>query len=275
MEKQIEELISDREKFNAFVYTPLDEALKQVESRSADIKLAQYLEENLPVGRPNIFDRKKCAVLFRQIATPNYEFRRFISIVDALEDYTPVIFEYHDDKFVDKNESKYYLGMLAFFCGRGKKGGEKISLLNIIDFNSSRGKKLSEVNTLWGQPLIDFHHELLNDTYYKHQEILIDDVTSWFHQNGKDASLYYKKFLSLFLQDGILLENFMLDSKELGFTKEIFLPAFISIVNETGRKPLIVALEPTEVESEIFWMCHPKDSMKVVEEKLKLVKNPV
>lgn len=40
MEKQIEELISDREKFNNFVYTPLDEAIKRSvnrETKFADI----------------------------------------------------------------------------------------------------------------------------------------------------------------------------------------------------------------------------------------------
>jgi len=269
MEKEIEELVSDREKFNAFIYTPLDEAVKEIEARSSDEVLSKYLKDNLPAGAPSIFDRKKCAVLFRQVATPNYEFRRFISLVDGLDGYTPVVFEYHDDKFVDKNEFKYYLGMLAFFCGRGKKGGEKISFLNVIDFNTSRGKKLSEVTTQWGQGLIDFHHELLRRDYDgKVKPILIDDLSGWFHQSGSRASEYYKHYLSLFLRDNILFENFMLDAKEKSFTEEVFLPAFLKVYKETGKKPLIVALEPTEIESEVFWMCHPAETLGVVEEKI-------
>jgi hypothetical protein len=274
--KQIDELVSDRRKFNEFVYTSLEDAVSEINKRESDAQLKKYLETNLPSGRPSIFDRKRCAVLFRQVATPNYEFRRFISLIDGLEDYTPVIFEYFDDKFVDKNEFKYHLGMLAFYCGRGKKGGEKICLLNIIDFNKSRGRKISEINTIWGQPLTDFHHELFNAAYgNKKDVVLMSDVSLWFAQNGGGAALYYKKFLSLFLQNDILFENFMLDSKELSFTKEVFLPAFISILNETGHKPLIVALEPTEVESDVFWMCHPGEDMKTVEEKLNLSRSTV
>jgi len=34
VEKQIEDLVSDREKFNKFVYTPVDEAVCELEKRS-------------------------------------------------------------------------------------------------------------------------------------------------------------------------------------------------------------------------------------------------
>jgi hypothetical protein len=67
----------------------------------------------------------------------------------------------------------------------------------------------------------------------------------------------------------------MLDVKELTFTKEVFLPAFLRIFNETGKKPMIIALEPTEIESEVFWMCHPAETMSLVEDKLSLSKNPI
>ena len=76
-------------------------------------------------------------------------------------------------------------------------------------------------------------------------------------------------FLGLFLQNAILFENFILDYKELEFTKEVFLPAFIEIYKRFGIKPLIVALEPTNLEWEIFWMCHPFESKKVVDGRLK------
>lgn len=276
MGNKIEELISSREKFNDFVYTSLDEAVRKIRERSFDKKLLKYIETSLSVGCPKIFEREKCAVLFRQIATPNYEFRRFISLVDGMDSYTPVIIEYYNDKFVDKNEFKYYLGMIPFFLGRGKKGGEKITLLNVIDFNNSRGKKLSEIKTVWGETLINFHHNLLTVAYKgKGKPMIAEDVSEWFQHNGNGASLYYKNYLTLFLQNNILFENFMLDSKELSFTRDIFLPAFIKIFEETDHKPLVVALEPTEVESDVFWMCHPAETMGIVRNKLDLTKNPI
>lgn len=274
MEKEIEELVSDQNKFNAFIYTPLEDAVKEIEQRASDEALSEYAKAHLPVGRPALLDNRKCAVLFRQVATPNYEFRRFVSLVDGLDDYTPVVFEYYEDKFVDKNEFKYYLGMLAFFCGRGKKGGEKLVYLNVIDFNTSRGKKLSEIKTPWGQGLIEFHHELMENEYgSKVKKAVTGDLTGWLKQNGIHAAEYYKNYLSLFLQKDILFENFMLDSKEMSFTKEIFLPAFLKIYKETGRKPLIVALEPTDIESEVFWMCHPAETLAIVQKKLQSLDN--
>jgi len=71
------------------------------------------------------------------------------------------------------------------------------------------------------------------------------------------ADKYYTPFTALFIKDAILFENFMLDSKEISFTKDIFLSAFIEVYRKTGCKPLIVALEPTDIEGDEFWPCHP------------------
>ena len=62
----------------------------------------------------------------------------------------------------------------------------------------------------------------------------------------------------------------MLDVKELSFTKEVFLPAFIEVIRITGVKPLIVALSPTDIEGDNFWMCHPHESEIHVKEKLEI-----
>ncbi len=61
----------------------------------------------------------------------------------------------------------------------------------------------------------------------------------------------------------------MVENKnELLFIKNIFLPAFLKIYRETTYKPLIVALEPTEIEGDRFWLCHPHPSIEVVQRKL-------
>lgn len=271
MDEQIEELLNDRGKFNDFIYTPLEKAVEEISRRSSNMEFIRNLKESLPIDIPKPMKNKKTAVMFRQIATPNYEFRRFVSIIDSLEGFDPLVFEYFKDKFTDNNEYKYYLGMMPFFCGRGKKGGEKICLLNIIDFNSSRGKKISEIKTIWGETLIEFHHTLINHLYRdKMVNLTLFDASEWFSRNGGKAANYYQNFLALFLKDAILFENFMLDVKELSFTRDIFLPAFISVFNKYREKPLIVALAPTEVESDTFWMCHPEEVMTMVDEKINI-----
>jgi hypothetical protein len=59
------------------------------------------------------------------------------------------------------------------------------------------------------------------------------------------------------LVHGILFENFMLDDDEIEFTKKIVVPAFETIEKIFGVKPLIVALNPTEIEGSDFWNSYP------------------
>lgn len=272
MTAQIDELVADREKFSRFVYTPLDEALEELKKRQTDPTLHEFIQKELPVGAPLPMLTNPKAVMFRQVVTPNYEIRRFLDLIDMVEGLSPMFLEYAEDKFTDNNEWKYSLGKVGFYFGQGKKGGEKIERTRVIDFNSYRGKKLAEVKTLWGQSLIDFHHELFleaygggtlnNDSFF--------DGSDWFSQSGGQAIDYYKNFLALFVKNGVLFENFLLDTKEIDFTKNVFLPAFIKITQESGVKPLIVALEPTEIESAEFWMCHPAASLSFVNKKMGL-----
>lgn len=264
----IEELISDREKFNRFVYTPVEEAVEELEKRRQDKSLKEKVRSFLDNNIPEPLENEPKGVLFRQVATPNYELRRFVSIIDAIG-LKPLFWEYYQDKFVAKNEVKYYLGMLAFFLKRGKKGGLVCEYEKIIDFNSSNGKKLSEIKTVWDEDLIAFHHSLFNTTYRNFSSEAFFDASHWLKDHGGTALDYYKNYLMLFITNGILFENVMLDSKEISFTREIFLPAFIDVLKKTGLKPIMVALEPTEIETDEFWMCHPHSTKEVVDNTLK------
>lgn len=96
---------------------------------------------------------------------------------------------------------------------------------------------------------------------------MIFDASSWFRSQGTTASEYYLAFLLLFVRHGILFENFLLDRRELSFTENVVLPTLAAIRNELGLKPLIVALEPTEVEEDRYWKCYPNELRTYVEEK--------
>lgn len=270
--RKIEELVSDRKKFNEFIYTPLDVALKELEERTKDVGLKSLIEKSINTDLPQVLFDKKCAVVFRQLTTPNYEMRRFINLVDTTEDLTPLFWEYKKDKFTDNNEWKYHLAKLSFYGGRGKKGGEKISHVRVVDFNLFRGKMISEVNTLWNQSLVEFHHELFKAAF-SGKEINPEffDASDWFAMSGGNAKDYYENFLKIFVCHAVLFENFMLDEKEFEFTKDIFLPAFLGVIEKFGKKPLIIALEPTELESHKFWMCHPMETQAMVENKMNTI----
>lgn len=145
------------------------------------------------------------------------------------------------------------------------KNGETMwENLRIINFNDSNNKKISSIKTMWGEPLVDFHHGLFCESFPKHTQCMTD-ISDWLHTAGPHAIDYYKQFLTLFLRDGILFENFLLEKNEFGFTQQVVLPAFLAVMKETGLKPLVVALEPTDIEADNFWQSHPYTDMKVLE----------
>ena len=69
---------------------------------------------------------------------------------------------------------------------------------------------------------------------------------------------YYVNYLLLFIANGILFENFLTSKDSEGdFTKKILLPTIEKIMNLTGVKPLIVPIEPLDIENEEYWISHP------------------
>lgn len=265
----LQEVFSSRDAFNDFVYTPWEDALKQLNERADDPKLQAYVDRAIPQGLPPVMQGKKSMILFRHIATPNYEVNRFFIAADALgEHLQPFVLEYTEDKFNNRSDGKYFLGRIPFYRGRNSKGESLLEFSTVIDFNASNNKPISSVATHWGQGLVDFHHELFDQALPAFKDARFD-LSSWLHEAGPSARDYYKSFLSLFLKDGILFENFFIDEtqKEFSFNRDIILPAFIEICEESGAKPLIIALEPTNVECDPFWSAHPAERKAHIDSK--------
>jgi hypothetical protein len=259
--------IHDREAFNAFVYFPLEDAVKELLERERDKQLEEYVEKSLPEGVPEAMKGEKSLVLCRHLATSNYEINRFAMVADSFPQFKSLILEYSDDTFNDVNEDKYYLGRLRFHKGVNKRGEPIVEHLNIIDFKSSNKKPISNLETVWGERLVDFHHHLFNTSFPQLQNNVFD-FSAWLRRIAPTAKQYYKSFFTLFLKDGILFENFMPEGKEFTFTRDIILPAILEIEQETGYKPLLVALEPTDIEGDNFWRSHSPKTEEIVKERL-------
>ncbi len=268
-------LITHKEVFNDFVYTPLNKVIDCIKDRENDSVLDEYIKNTLPVGMPKIIDGKKTALLSRSIVAPNFETRRFISLINTLEDFHPLFWEYSQDRFTPNvNSTKYNLGKLTFYQGIDRKGLEKLRKFNILDFNLYNGKRMSEIKTIWGQPLIDFHHEFLENTLSNQIKSPIEyfDASDWYVKSGVSVEVYYKYMMILLLKRCFMFENFILsDDNEISFIKNIFLPAFIEVYQLTGFKPLIVALAPSDIESSNFWMYYPHESLAFVKNKVNLI----
>lgn len=248
-------IMSDRNLFNKTVYTPLSDALKILEERQKDPKLIAKIEKLFKGDIPRILKKSKCGVIARQVATPNYENRMFISVAQE-NGLTPVFFEYFDDKFTSNNKYKHSLGQLNINSCLDKNKNNCIEKINIIDFNKYNGKKLKEINTLWGDSLIDFHKKLF--TLYDLKNFYFHDESDWYKKNNiNKIDLAYFNFFLLFVCFGILFENFLVSKDSEGdFTKKVVLTALEKVINETGLKPLIVPIPPMDLEVDDLWYYH-------------------
>ncbi len=258
-------ITGDRKKFDKAIYFSIEEAIHELHKRKNDPILQEKIKTFFAgVGIPEPLKNEDCLVLFRQIATPNYETSRFLIIADGLG-MKPLFFEYFDDKFTPTNSTKYYLGKLPFHEGYGKKGGAKIGFTTLFDFTANDGKLLSDIKS-GEKKITEVHHLLLKKNYPFLKEKNFFEASQWLKSCGdSSASDYYKYFFALFIGQGILFENFMLqDKKELLFIEKVIVPSFNFMIEYFGVRPLIVALEPTEIEGEIFWHCHNSKTKEIL-----------
>ena len=269
IEEQIEFLCNNKRDFDKLIYTPVEEAVNELKLRQANNALEDYTRRILGDDIPEIIKCRKSMVLFRHVATLNYEIRRFLIGADALsDDLKPIIFEYLSDSFNNRNAWKFSLGKISLHKGLDKNKKQIFECKNIIDMNSSNNKPLHSVVTHWKQPLVDFHHEIFSRGF-PHLKDNVFDLSTWLHKFGDNPKDFYKPFFTLFLKHGILFENYLFNKEEALFTKTVILPIILEISKESGVKPLIVALEPTEIEDDPFWMSHPHHEKEFIESRMK------
>ena len=249
-------IMKDKSIFYEMVYTPLSEAIKILEERQKDKQLIEKIEKILNNNIPEpLIDIGKNGVMFRQVATPNYEIRWFIELT---KDYNlrTNFFEYHSDKFTSNNSYKHSLGQLIIHKDKKNKKGENIEeKITIVDFAKYDGKKLKDVSTLWGESMINFHKRLFDVVCSNNSNFKFYESSSWLKLGGNRAVDYYTNFILLFICHGILFENFLFCGGEGEFTQKILLPAFKKAYTLAGVKPLIVPIPPmdSEIEEDIHW----------------------
>jgi hypothetical protein len=236
------------------MYTPLSEAKGEIWRRWNDNKLKKEVEGYL--GEiPEVFKNEPKTSLFRYIASPNLEFL-LANKTAYMAGLKLVFMEFLKDKFCTRNPDKVHLGKIRFI--KNDKSKKYIMAKeNIIDLEKSDNVTLCDIKTHKGESLIDFHHKLFLENY---PDIELFDV-SHFKSNGETSFEVYMKVFSLFITNGILLENYCINSNqdERKFTLEVVKPAFDEIRKIFGVKPLIVRLVDILEEGDMYWQCYPFD----------------
>lgn len=236
------------------IYTTLEDAKVEIQKRWNDKDLRKKVAAYLSNAIPKPFESEPRAVLARNIASPDIEFLHFLKKSKAIR-LSPVVLEYLEDKFFTMSPDKMGLCKMNLFYGKDKSGKNIIKKKNIIDFKHNDKKKFNEIETIWGESLIDFHHSLI-DTEKNNFNLRdnVFDVSTWYRHMGNNASDYYHFYLSLFICHGVLFENYIDDGCESKFTKNVFMPAFEKVEMELGLRPIIVALIPeSELNDKKWW----------------------
>lgn len=238
------------------VYTPLSEVQCELSKRRKDKKLMKKVSDFFGTMMLDALGDKPRAVLSRSIATPNMELSYFLNLAGPVG-LTPLILEY-PDKFVAKNPDKYHLCKLFFFRKIEGRNPILVDTLKIVDFNQNEGKYLRDINTKSGENIVKFHHRLLSSEFPSLSDKVID-FSQWFDNTKVLSKYYYLYYLSLFICNGVLFENFLFEDKEeSSFIRKKFLPSFKEAENIFGVKPLIYSLLPIRYVSNFHWHSYPE-----------------
>lgn len=234
------------------IYTPLEEAKKEIWRRWNDKELRKKVEEFLGGDIPEPFRKEPRAVLFRNIITADFEACRFF---DLTRDFgiKPLGWEYLDDAFCTRNDDKLNLGRLPILKGVDKNKKYIVYYKKVINLMKSDNQKFCNIKTIDGENIINFHHKLVKNI----SDIEIQDGSDWITKKGRKAKDYYKYLFGLFVSNGILFENFLLNKDENEFTREIVKPAFKKVERQFGLKPLIVELLEKDKATDMYWWCYP------------------
>ena len=171
----------------------------------------------------------------------------------------PVNLEYLHDKYLSCNPAKFYLGKMCFFKKNNSNGDGNISHEYLIDFKKSEDMPLDKVETLWGENLVEFHHQILKSSK---SNIDMFDISKWYEKKGGRARMYMKYYLALFICHGILFENYLTQKNEKNFTYNVVIPAFKEVEKLFGLKPLIVPIMPSMEKDEVYWWSYPDQIKK-------------
>lgn len=245
-------------------YTPISQVRAELERRWNDPVLKEKVDNYFGREIPTVLRDSPKAILFRNIITPDGEFARFFNISNELN-LTPVGLEYTQDKFVAFNEDKYSVASLAFYFGIRNNGEPRVYNKKIVDIPLAEGKPMSEMVTLWGEPLDLFHHRFTEASYPGFLKN-IEDISRWLHYNEGGSKTYYIDLMALLIRGGVLFEDFITTGYESKFTLEKFIPAFKKAEEIFGVKPLIIELGGSDYENGPSWWYYKEEQKKIVDD---------
>jgi hypothetical protein len=236
------------------IFTPLTEALSQIESRRQDTALLESIETHLDGDIPQHFKQASPILyLCRYIATPNFEALRFIELGKPFG-LPLVISEDSKGVFFGNNSLKRALGKIPVVKGIARNHDEITENFTVIDFADAEGKPFNAINTKRKGGLMNLHHDLFATIYST--EVTIIDEAEWIDRHHREDLLqHYTHLLSLLIAHGIMFESY--PEEESRLVNEVVIPAFDYVTEQFGYKPLMCELIGSDLESTRDWNAYP------------------
>lgn len=227
-------------------YYSLNAAKEHLVSRQADQALQREVMK--VIGKPPLetFGEKQFVAISQHVATAKWQDVRFTEA--ALEaGLVPIWMEYTHDSFCSANGDKNALWSLFVYSGNGKRGGPKLQKYKVIeDPVPCEKKRICDITTISGESLVELHHRIRKAVFTPEIAQSVVDMSNWLTIHGGRAELYYKAYLSLFVLNGVLCEDFdefpgQRDSY-VQFRERVFLPSWEWVLRTFGYTPLITRL---------------------------------
>lgn len=252
------------------IYTNFNSLQEELDKRWNDVSLRKKVASFFGDDVISHVLEKQYAFQNKYIFSPNKELDNFINLSDVVG-LEKCLLEYNG-KFVSKNIEKYFLCKMYFTQGLNKNNTDIFISERIVDFNKYEGEHMKNIDTLWGENLVDFHHKLV-DLRYPGLSKKIISINEWFDRNNNIEGEWYTAFLALFVVNGILFENYLPeDPEENVFIMEKLKPSLLKIKEIFGVTPLILPAVPVAEGSDVHWRAYDyfyKDSIKTMLEKEK------
>lgn len=198
-------------------------------------------------GRPR-------AILFRQIATPNYELRRFLRLC-ARSGHDPVILQYHSDRMSCHNPFKRSLVAPMFLEGISRNGQPFFRRQHLVNVETVEQLRLCDV-TVAGRALPELHAALLRLALPDHSFQTVDGsrILGGYPRGAKD---YYVDLFAALTGDLMLYEDFVTDTTEAAFFQQIVRPAFEAACTILGQRPMVRRLCDNRRMASPLWYAYP------------------
>jgi hypothetical protein len=195
------------------------------------------------------------AILFRQVATPNYELRRFLRVCRR-QGFEPVILRYHADKMSCHNQFKRSLVHPMFVKGVGKGGKPYFVKRHLLRIDTVDNLPMREIR-ISGKSLPDFHDCLLREALAG-VDVRTIEGSDWFGKYQRGARDYYVDIFTGLTDGSVLFEDFISDSEEARFFSEVVRPAFLEASRLIKKPPAVVPLCPNRRMESALWYAYPE-----------------